>query len=293
MSAPAAHPAAARRLGPWSRLLTLLRRDLGLALAVGLIVAVVLVAVFAPLISPVSPSQMVAMPLLWPFQDPAYPLGSDVIGRDLLSGLVHGARISLLVGLLSALISLAIGVAIGALAGFFGGWVDTLLMRFTELFQVIPTFILVVVILAIFSPSLPLIVVAIGVSAWPLVARLTRAEFRSLKEADFVLAGRAAGLGTPAIILSEILPNALPSLVVAASVLVANGILTEAGISFLNIGDPNLVSWGSLIANGKDNINSEWFLSALPGLAIVVTVLALNILGDRLTDILNPRSEIQ
>jgi peptide/nickel transport system permease protein len=233
---------------------------------------------------------MVDAPLLWPGENWAHPLGTDQLGRDVAAGIVHGARVSLLVGFFAALIGLVIGTAIGATSGYFGGILDNILVRITELFQTIPTILLVIVILAIGDPSVPLIVFAIGIASWPMIARLARAQFMTLRDADFVMAARGLGYGTARIILSEILPNALPTIVVATSVLVANGILAEAGLSFLNLGDPNQVSWGSLIGNGRSMLRSEWYLSALPGLAIVLTVLSVNIIGDRLTDILNPRS---
>jgi peptide/nickel transport system permease protein len=265
-------------------------RDPFLCLATFILIGVIVVAMAADLIYPGDPLDMVAQPLLWPVQDLNYPLGTDALGRDLASGIVHGARVSLLVGFFAALIGLVIGTTIGALAGYFGGIVDNVLVRLTELFQTIPAILLVIVILAIGDPSVFLIVLSIGLASWPMIARLARSQFMALREADFVMAARGLGYGTPRIILREILPNALPAIVVATSVLVANGILAEAGLSFLNLGDPNRVSWGSLIGSGRTMLRDEWYLTALPGLAIVLTVLSINIIGDRLTDILNPRS---
>ena len=186
----------------------------------------VLLALFAGVLFPGDPQDMVAQPLLWPGDDPQYPLGTDSLGRDVLSQLVYGTRASLLVGVSSAAIGLAIGMVVGSAAGFFGGWTDTLLMRLVELFQTTPTFLLVIVILAIVDPSLPTIAMAIGVAAWPMVARLVRAQFRSLREADFVMAARSLGYSRLRIIVQEILPNALPPVIVAASVMIANAILT-------------------------------------------------------------------
>jgi len=265
-------------------------RDPLLCIATFVLIGVILAAMAADLIYPGDPLDMVAQPLLWPGQDMNYPLGTDALGRDLASGIVHGARVSLLVGFFAALIGLVIGTTIGALAGYFGGIVDNVLVRLTELFQTIPAILLVIVILAIGDPSVFLIVLSIGLASWPMIARLARSQFMALREADFVMAARGLGYSTPRIIVREILPNALPAIVVATSVLVANGILAEAGLSFLNLGDPNQVSWGSLIGSGRTMLRDEWYLSALPGLAIVVTVLSINIIGDRLTDILNPRS---
>jgi peptide/nickel transport system permease protein len=234
---------------------------------------------------------MVAQPLLWPGDDPQYPLGTDSLGRDVLSQLVYGTRASLLVGVSSAAIGLAIGMVVGSAAGFFGGWTDTLLMRLVELFQTTPTFLLVIVILAIVDPSLPTIAMAIGVAAWPMVARLVRAQFRSLRESDFVMAARSLGYSRLRIIIQEILPNALPPVIVAASVMIANAILTEAGLSFLNMRDPNVMSWGGMIGDSRDQLRNAWFLTALPGAAIAMAVLSLNLVGDGLNEILNPRSD--
>jgi peptide/nickel transport system permease protein len=265
-------------------------RDPFLWLGAAILLTAVVLALLAGVIFPGDPLDMAGSPLLWPGEDMAHPLGTDALGRDLAAGIVHGARVSLMVGVCAALLGLLIGTTVGALAGYFGGVVDNVLVRLTELFQTIPTLLLVIVILAIGNPSVPLIVFAIGIASWPMIARLTRSQFMALREADFVMAARGLGYGTPRIILREILPNALPTIVVATSVLVANGILAEAGLSFLNLGDPNQVSWGSLIGNGRTMLRTEWYLTALPGLAIVLTVLSINIIGDRLTDILNPRS---
>lgn len=254
------------------------------------VVVVVVMAALADTLYPGDPLDMVADPLLWPGQDMMFPLGTDTLGRDLAAGIVHGARASLLVGLSSAVLGLVIGTTVGSIAGYFGGWIEDVLIRITEIFQTIPTMLLIIVILAIGDPSLNLIALSIGLASWPMIARLARAEFKSLREADFVMAARGLGYGRPRIIVREILPNAMPTLIVAASVLVANGILLESAVSFLNLGDPNVVSWGSLIGAGRTQLRTEWYLSALPGLAIVLTVLAINIIGDRLTDILNPKA---
>ena len=207
------------------------------------------------------------------------------------AGLIHGARVSLLVGLSAAAVGLVIGILVGAAAGYVGGWLDTILVRLTELVQTIPSFLLVIVIVAIGAPTIRTIALAIGLASWPLVARLVRAQFRALRNADFVTAARSLGYSPARIVFGEILPNALPPVIVATSVLVANAILTEAGLSFLGMGDPNLVSWGSMIGDGRALLRTEWFVSAIPGAAIALTVLALNLAGDGLNDALNPRSE--
>jgi peptide/nickel transport system permease protein len=233
---------------------------------------------------------MVGSPTLWPGADPAFPLGTDSLGRDVASGLAFGARVSLMVGVSAAAIGLVIGTLVGAIGGYFGGWLDDVLVRFTELFQTVPTFLLVIVLVTIGQPSARLIALSIGIASWPVIARLVRAQFRSLRESDFVMAARSLGYGPARIIFREILPNAMAPIIVSTSVLVANAILTEAGLSFLNMGDPNLISWGSMIGDGRALLRTAWFLTALPGAAIAVTVLSLNLLGDGLNDLLNPRS---
>lgn len=252
---------------------------------------VLLVAVLADVLAPGDPLEMAGMPLLWPGDDAAHPLGTDSLGRDVWSGLIHGSRASLAIGFSAAAISLSIGVTIGVFSGYFGGRTDRSLMRVTELFQTIPSFLLVIVLVAIYGPTLAIIQTAIGLAAWPEIARLTRAEFRRLREQDFVQAARCAGHSSLHIIFREILPNALPALVVSTSILVASAILMESGLAFLGMSDPNVASWGGMIGIGRDQLSSEWFLTALPGAAILLTVLALNVLGDSLNDALNPRLE--
>ncbi len=262
------------------------------SLLVGAIIllAVVLVAAGAPWLFPGDPQDMVGSPTLWPGADPAFPLGTDSLGRDVASGLAYGARVSLLVGVSAAAIGLVIGILVGALGGYFGGWLDNVLVRLTELFQTVPSFLLVIVLVAIGQPSARLIALSIGIASWPVIARLVRAQFRALRQSDFVMAARSLGYGPARIIFREILPNAMAPIIVSTSVLVANAILTEAGLSFLDMGDPNLVSWGSMIGDGRALLRTAWFLTALPGAAIALTVLSLNLLGDGLNDLLNPRS---
>jgi peptide/nickel transport system permease protein len=254
------------------------------------LLAVVLVAIAAPWLFPGDPQDMAGPPTLWPGEQSAFPLGTDSLGRNVVAGLAYGARVSLLVGVSAAAIGLAIGTLVGALGGYFGGWLDNVLVRVTELFQTVPTFLLVIVIVAVGQPSAQVIALAIGVASWPTVARLVRAQFRSLRVADFVTAARSLGYGPMRIVFREILPNAMAPIIVTTSVMVANAILTEAGLSFLNLGDPNLVSWGSMIGDGRALLRTAWYLTALPGTAIALTVLSLNLVGDGLNDVLNPRS---
>jgi peptide/nickel transport system permease protein len=245
-------------------------------------------AVFAPVLCPTSPWDMVGAPLMPP-GSPDFPLGSDMLGRDILSGIVHGARVSLVIGLVATLVAVVIGVTIGALAGYFGGAVDDALMRVTEFFQTLPGFVLLIVLVALFTPSVGSIVVAIGLVSWTPVARIVRGEFLALRTREFVQAAVLLGESDMRIILFQILPNALSPVIVSASLLVGSSILLESALSFLGLGDPNLMSWGYMIGAARTVIRRAWWMSVFPGLAIVLTVLALNLVGDGLNDALSPR----
>lgn len=254
-----------------------------------ILTVIVLMAVLAPWLTSAQPLDMVGAPLLRPGQDSAFPFGTDMMGRDVFSGIVYGARVSLIAGLAATALSVTGGVLIGAAGGYFGGWIDDLIVRFIEIFQTIPGFVLLVVLVAVAQPSLTTVVIGIALISWDGIARLTRAEFRTLRQADFVTAARSAGFGPSSIIFHEILPNALPSLVVAASIMVASAILQESALAFLGLGDPNMVSWGSMIGAGRELLRTHAYLTAIPGSFIVLTVLALNLIGDGLNDALNPR----
>lgn len=257
----------------------------------GLIVLVLLtlVAVFGPYLYGVSPWKMVQRPFLPPFENSQYLLGTDTLGRDVLAGLIHGARISLLVGLVSTVIALMIGVPIGAFAGYHGGWIDDVLMRFTEIFQTVPSFALAIVLVAIFEPSVYSITGAIALVSWPPVARLVRGEFLLLRSQEYVLAAKLNGQSNINIILREILPNSLSPIIVLASLMVATAILLESSLSFLGLGDPDIISWGYMIGASRTVMRQAWWLSFIPGVAIAITVLALNLLGEGLNEALNPK----
>lgn len=284
-NAAAASGHGPRGRGVWR---ALLRNPSALAGLV-LLAAFIALALSAGHLFPGDPLDMVAAPFEWPGADPQYWLGTDSLGRDVAAGIAHGTRVSLLIGAASAGIGLVIGTLVGATGGFFGGVIDDVLVRITELFQTIPSFLLVIVIVAIGHPSVTIIALAIGVASWPTVARIVRAEFRSLRQSDFVLAARSQGFGNLRLIVGEILPNALPPVIVTASVMVATAILIESSLSFLGMGDPNVVSWGAMIGSGRDALRTAWYLTAEPGAAIVLAVLALNLLGDGLNEALNPR----
>jgi peptide/nickel transport system permease protein len=257
---------------------------------VGLIlIALVLFAAFlGPLLYPVNPFEILAKKFLPP--GGSFPLGTDYLGRDVLAGIIQGSRTSLLVGVTAAAMMMTIGIIFGALAGYHGGFIDDVLMRLTEFFQVIPSFILAMVVVALFQPTLWTIIIAISVSTWTGTARILRAEFMSLRERDFVTASKALGAKSVRIILREILPNALPPMVVNASLGVGVAILFEAGLSFLGLGDPNVMSWGYMIGSSRVYIRQAWWTVTFPGIAIFIAVLSLSLVGDWLNDFLNPKN---
>ncbi|MGO4739758.1 ABC transporter permease [Bosea sp. 2KB_26] len=257
---------------------------------VGLMVlgAIIAMAATAPLIRPGDPLALAGTPLLWPGQDLAHPLGTDNMGRDVLAGIMHGARVSLLVGVAATALGVLGGVSVGAVAGYFGGRIDNLIVRFIEIFQTIPGFVLLVVLVAVIQPSIWTVIIGIALTSWDTIARLTRAEFRTLRQQDYVSAARSVGYGDAHIILREIIPNALPPLVVTATIMVASAILSESALAFLGLGDPNSVSWGAMIGTGREYIRTHWYLTAIPGGFIVATVFALNLIGDALNDALSP-----
>lgn len=257
---------------------------------IGFIVFVIIavIALLAPTLFARGPFTIVGMPLLPPGA-PGLPAGSDVLGRDMVVGLAWGARVSLLIGITSTLGAIGIGVLLGAVAGYYGGVIDDLLMRATEFFQIIPSFVLLMVLVAFLQPSLSSTVIGIALVTWPQVARVVRGEFLSLRAREFVQAARTLGESDAHIILRQILPNALPPIIVIGSMMVGSAILTESALSFLGLGDPNLLSWGSMIGGARSAMWVAWWTTVWPGLAIMVTVLALNFIGDGLNAALNPR----
>jgi len=261
-----------------------------LALAGGLIVAVMLaVALLAPLLAPYDPSAIHVSAILMP-PSPGHLLGTDALGRDVFSRMIYGTQISLLVGFVAVGISVLIGVIVGALAGYYPGWVDTLFMRLVDIMLSIPTFFLILAVIALVGPSLINIMVVIGVTSWMGVARLVRGEFLALKESDYVLAARALGVPAHRIIFSHILPNAMAPVYVSTILGVAAAVLVESSLSFLGLGvQPPTPSWGNILTDGKANIEIAWWLSLFPGLAILVTVMGYNLLGEGLRDALDPR----
>ncbi|XNT55440.1 ABC transporter permease [Bordetella pertussis] len=264
-------------------------RNYGAVAGLVIVALVVLVALCAPLLYEESPWMMVASPLIPPFTDSAYPFGTDMLGRDITAGLVWGARVSLMVGLLSAGVALLFGIAIGAIAGYCGGRIDDALMRFTEFFQTIPQLAMAVVLVAVVGPSVYSIMGAIALVSWPPAARLVRSEFMTLKQREFVQAAIVIGQTPGRIVCTQILPNAMSPIIVSASFMVATAILTESSLSFLGLGDRNLMSWGFMIGAARTMIREAWWMSVWPGVAILLTVLAINLIGEGLNDALNPQ----
>ena len=261
----------------------------GAAAGLVLLLLVILTGVLASVFYEDSPWMMVAQPLLAPFADPAYPLGTDMLGRDIAAGLAHGARVSLMIGIISTLVAVIVGVVVGALSGYYGGRVDDVLMRGTEFFQTIPQLAMAMVLVAIFKPSLYSIVGAISMVSWPPVARLVRSEFMTLKQREVVQAAIVIGQAPGRIILTQILPNAASPIIVTASLMTATAILTESALSFLGLGDRNLMSWGFMIGASRTMLREAPWMSLWPGLAIMLTVLAINLIGEGLNDALNPQ----
>ena len=248
---------------------------------------VVVLALGAPLLFPGDPFRIVDRTFLPPFG--AYLFGTDSLGRDIAAGIAHGGRTSLMVGLVASIVAVSIGTLLGAVAGFYRGWIDDALMRFTEFFQTIPIFLFAIVLVAIMSPSRGSIILAIAVISWPPIARLVRGEFMAMREREFVQAAICLGMTDLAIIFRQILPNVLSPIIVAGSLMVATAILIEAALAFLGLGDPNAMSWGFMIGAGRSFLRDAWWLCAIPGIAILLTVLSINLVGEGVNDALNPR----
>lgn len=262
---------------------------LGLWIGGGVLLALAVVSALAPVLSPGDPLAIAGRPLTLPFADWAHPLGTDRLGRDLLAGLIHGARTSVVVGMATALVAIAAGMVVGTAAGFAGGIVDEALMRVVEAFQIVPGFLLALAFVSVAGPSLPMVVLAIALGAWTAPARLARARVLALREAEFVAAARVLGVHPVRIAALQVLPLALPPVLALTAVIVAGAILTEAALSFLGLGDPNAVTWGGMIAEGRNQLRSAPWLSLIPGVALVVTVIATYLLGEAVTEALSER----
>jgi len=259
------------------------------AVGLAILVLLALMALFAGVIFPRDPLSIVGPALVRPFTDASFPLGTDRLGRDVLAELVHGTRASLAVGIAAAVVALVVGSLAGTLAGFAGGLVDEALMRIVDAFQIVPSFLLALAFVSVAGASLPVVVFAIALGAWTAPTRLARAEVLSIRERDYVAAARVIGMRPLEIALREILPNALPPVLALSSVIVASSVLIEAALSFLGLSDPNIVTWGSMIAEGRNVLRSAPFLSIFPGIALMVTVLGVYLFSEGLAEALAKR----
>jgi len=286
-----ARPEGGERGRVWRKLA---RNPVGIAGALA-IVGIVLVAVFAHRIAPVDPARQSLLnrftPPVWAAKGTwKYPLGTDQVGRDILSRIIHGARISLVVGVSAVVVSLSLGVSLGLLAGTFIGRVDAAIMTVVDIFLSFPSILLALALVAALGPGLLNIVLAIGLTGWERYARVVRAETLSLREQEFVLGARAIGVHSVKIMLRHILPNTFSSIIVLGTLQTAQAILAEAALSFLGLGTGTTYpSWGQMIAMGRDFVSLAWWLPTFPGLAILMAVLSINLVGDRLRDALDPR----
>lgn len=250
---------------------------------------IIIIALLAPWLTTSDPTAMLARPYLAPGQSVAHWLGTDTLGRDIWSGIAWGARLSLSVGLAAGLLTALLGLIVGTLAGFYGGWVDNQLMRITELFQIMPSLLFTLVLVLILGPSVATITVGIAATSWPNVARIARGEARRLRNLDFVQAGKVMGMRNLHVLWVHILPNVLIPVVAMLAMLVGHAILTEAALAFLGMDDPNVVSWGSMIGQGRDVLRSAGYISAIPGIAIFMTVASLSLIGQAINDVINPQ----
>lgn len=258
---------------------------------VGLVLLAVVcaMAAVAGWLYPGDPLELVGGPLQAPFTDPDNWLGTDSQGRSIGAQLFYGARTSLLIGCTATGIAVLVGIAIGAVAGYYRGWIDSLLMRITEAFQTVPNFILLLVLVVIFGSRIGTLAIVIGAVSWTAPARLTRAEFLTLRNREFVQACRGLGMPDLRIIFTEVLPNALPPVIIYTSVVMAMAILLESSLAFLGFSDPDVASWGNLISDGRKVLRTAWYVAAMPGALILLTVLAISLIGQGVNDTLNPR----
>lgn len=283
-------PAAIQVENPWLEAARMFVRNKSAVIGLLVLLAVVAGSVLMPHVYPADPFEIAAAPMTPPFTEPDVWLGTDYLGRDVLNMLLFGGRVTLLVGAVAALLSVTIGITLGALAGFYEGtWLSSLLSRVTEFFQVLPALLFAMVVTSLFSPTLVTVTVAIGIVSWTATARLTRAEFLRLRHIDYVRAERAIGATNRRIIWQVILPNALPPLIVSATLAIGTAILFEAGLSFLGLSDPNQMSWGLMIGSSRSYVLTSWWAVTFPGLAIFIVVLAISLIGDGLNDAFNPK----
>ncbi len=274
--------------GPLGQAAAMFFKNRGAVIGLALLVLIITASLAGPFLLHADPFDVAGAPMTPPLED-GHWLGTDYVGRDIFTGIVYGGRATLAVALAATAFNLVIGLSVGALAGYYQGATNTLLMKITEFFQVLPPLLFAMVIVSLFSPSAGMIAVAIGLVTWPPLARLTRSEFMRIRELEYVAAARLANAGDARIISRVILPNALPPIIVNATLNVGSAVLYEAGLSFLGLGDPNIMSWGLLIGSSRDYIFDAWWAATLPGLIIFITSLSICLVGDGLTTALNPK----
>ena len=251
------------------------------------VIVFIFVGIFGSILVPADPFEMVAVPLTGPGVETI--LGSDYLGRDVFVGIVHGTQATMIIAVTATLVTVFIGITIGALAGYYGGMIDNILMRITEFFQVLPPLVFAMVIVAVFSSDILVVILAIAVTTWTTEARLTRAEFLKIKEQDYVTASRAIGDRDLRIITKIILPNAMPPIIIAITLRVGITIIYEAALSFLGLTDPDIITWGKMIGQSRDYFFDAWWTVTFPGVAILLIVLCIALIGDGLNDALNPK----
>ncbi len=273
---------------PLSEMAVMFFRNYSAVAGLILLIFILLFVFVGSYIHTTDPFEMVWAPFTYP-GDEGYILGTDYLGRDILAAMMVGGQVSIAIGLAAAIISLVIGVTVGAFAGYYGGIIEEALMRFTEFFQVLPTLLFSMVIVALFGSSLLTVTMAIGVVSWTAVARVTRSEFLRIRELEYLAAARSGSARDRYLIFKVILPNALPPIIVQANLMVGSAILFEAALSFLGLSDPNVMSWGQVIGSNRSYILDAGFAVAIPGFAIFLTVLAISLIGDGLNDALNPK----
>jgi peptide/nickel transport system permease protein len=284
-----ADPSSAVDLSNGPSLWRIFRRNRMSLLGLTILVTLLALAILGPFISPYPPQSTTAGPAM---TEPGllYFMGTDELGRDIFSRVLVGTRVSLLVGISAAIIAALAGITVGSLAGFFGGWPDEILMRITEIFQVIPRFFLAVVLVAFFGANLINIVLAISLLSWPELARIVRSEFLTLRSRQFVDAARVAGAGTATLVFIEILPNAIAPVIVNATLQVGQAMLLEAGLAYLGLGDPSQISLGLMLFQAQQIMRDAWWATLFPGMFLALAVLSVNLIGDGLNDVLSPRS---
>ncbi|MCC3646589.1 ABC transporter permease [Cytobacillus oceanisediminis] len=288
-----------QRRKPWVRWIKLMLQSKTGTVGFFIVSLVIFVAIFADILAPHDPASnnlgdMLKPPVWLDGGSQNYILGTDNLGRDILSRIIYGSRVSLLVGVFSVILAGFIGIIAGLLAGYYGGVIDNLLMRIVDSFLAIPSILFILVVLAVFDPSILVLIIVIGLTNWVTYARVVRGEVLSIKEREFVKASKSIGTNSLTIMLQHILPNILSSFIVISTLSVATTIVLEASLSFLGLGiQPPDVSWGGMLTDGRNYLATNWWLATFPGIAITITVLGIIFLGDWLRDVLDPRTQVK